>query len=109
MSRYGLSAHALANMVTKRLTDTCDTYSNTMFVFSSVLHTKHKWLNAVIDCFNQIMFELSATVPNLRFLDTHKAIRSDRSRMADNIDNVIDNHDKNGIGTSDSGCEKSCY
>ena len=96
MSRYGLSAHALADMVTKRLTDTCNKHTNTMFVFSSVLHTsKHKWLNGEIDCFNQIMFELSTTVPNLRFLDMHQAILNDL--QSDRLRTVIDPRDKHGV------------
>ena len=94
MSRYGLSAHTLADLITNRLTDTCNKYENTMFIFCSVLHTKHQWLNGEIDRFNQIMFELSITIPNMRFLDTHHAIVSDR--LSDRTSNILNPNDKNG-------------
>lgn len=94
LARYGQTAHTLADLVTRRLTDCCDRHEDVTFIFSSVLYTKQDWLNHEIAEFNNIMFELSVTVPNLRFLDTHQSILNDRK--AGKIDKVIMPQDSNG-------------
>ena len=71
LSRHGLNAHTLADMVCKRLQNTCKKYKNTVFIFNSLLLTKLDWVNTEILEFNRIMFELSIDIPNLYFFDSH--------------------------------------
>ena len=94
LARHGLSAHTLADLVTRRLSECCDKNPDTTFIYSSILHTKQDWLNCEIDEFNRIMFELSVTVPNMRFFDSHQALVNDR--LSNKIDNVIMPADKHG-------------
>ena len=72
--RPPMTAHALADYMSNRLRECCDKNSDTTFIFNSVLHTKHSWLNDEIDNLNNIIFELSCTIPNLRFFDSHHAL-----------------------------------
>ena len=90
--RPPMTGHVLADMVTRRLTDCCNRHTNTTFVFNSVLHTMHAWLNREINSFNRIIFELSLTIPNLRFFDSHEALMRDRiSRVESNVIEPSDN------------------
>ena len=73
-ARPPLRAHTLADLFTRKLSDCCDRNPDTQFIFNSLLHTKHDWLNAEVCRFNNIMFQLSLATPNLRFLDTHQAL-----------------------------------
>ena len=93
MSRYGKTSHVLADMILTRLSDCCARHPDTVFIFNSVLHTKHAWLNNEVDTLNRYMFELSMRVPNLRFFDSHEAIVMD-TKLSSKIDNVIDPNDK---------------
>ena len=67
LSRYGRRSEVLADLVTRRLKETCAKHKKTTFVFTSLLSTSFGWLNRAIGSFNTIMFELAATVPNLKF------------------------------------------
>ena len=51
-------------------------HKNMTFVFTSLLSTSFGWLNRAIGSFNTIMFELAATIPNLRFFDAHQVLMS---------------------------------
>ena len=95
MSCYGLRAHVLADLVTRRLLNTCRKHSGTTFIFNSVLHTRHRWLNEEIDNFNRMMFELSFHAPNLKFFDSHDVLLNNRlsRRTAD----VIQSSDPRGV------------
>ena len=84
----------LGDMVSRRLTDCCARYPNTNFVFNSVIHTNHEWLNQQIDIFNNIMFKESLTAHNLRFFDSHEAlVRGVESRV---VYHVIQRDDGRG-------------
>jgi hypothetical protein len=95
MSRYGLSGRQLANRISRRLVDLCKRHSNTTFVFNSILYTRHEWLNDEIDIFNNIMFELSVSCPNLLFFDSSEVIAA--HPMARRVDNVLDPLSRGGI------------
>ena len=94
LARHGLTAHTLADLVTTRLSNCCDRYPDTTFIFSSILHTKQDWLNDQIDELNKIMFELSVTTPNMRFFDGHQALVNDP--LSVRLSNVITAQDKHG-------------
>ena len=66
------------------------------FIFSSVLYTKQDWLNYEIAEFNKIMFELSVTIPNLRFLDTHQSLLDDGMTATVKPEHVRMPEDANG-------------
>lgn len=95
LSCYGLRAHVLADMVVRRLADTCRKHRSTTFVFNSLLHTRIQWLNEEIDAFNKVMFELSFQVPNLKFFDSHAVLFSDK--ISRRVANVILAADPRGI------------
>ena len=97
MSCYGLTARTLADMVCERLRRTCKKYPKTKFMFNSVLsvHTKHDWLNREIEQFNGFMHELSLTIPNLAFFDSHAILMNDR--ISDRLGGVIDLEDRRGV------------
>ena len=92
--RPPMTSHTLADYMGNRLRLCCDKNYDTTFVFNSVLHTKHEWLNDEIDTFNKFIFELSCTIPNLRFFDSHHALM--RNIISENVDNVIDRKDGRG-------------
>ena len=74
LSRYGKNAHTLADLVCRRLLNTCRKHSNTIFVFNSIVLRSIPWLNVEIEEFNGIMFELSLEVENLYFFDSHDVL-----------------------------------
>ena len=76
MSRYGRRAHVLADMVCQRLKRCCAKNPATMFIFTGILSTNHRWLNEAAGSFNQIMFDLSCQIPNLCFFDSHSVLMS---------------------------------
>ena len=80
-ARPPLRAHTLADLFAQKFSDCCNRHPNTQFIFNSLLSTKHHWLNNEVDRFNRIMFQQSLVTPNLRFLDTHKALVDSVSRM----------------------------
>ena len=94
LARHGLTAHTLADLITRRLSDCCDKNPNTTFIYSSILHTKQDWLNYEIDEFNRIMFELSVTMPNMRFFDAHQSLVNDI--LSDRLNSVINPQDRHG-------------
>ena len=67
LSCYNHSSDSLADLVCTKLADCCKRARGTTFIFNSLLHTRHKWLNEEVDHFNKIMFELSCKVENLIF------------------------------------------
>ena len=92
--RPPMTAHTLADMVTDKLQKCCAKNSSTTFVFNSVVDTKHDWLNREIDIFNDIIFKLSCTIPNLRFFDSHHALM--RNDISKHVDKVLDREDRRG-------------
>ena len=92
--RPPMTAHVLADCVTDRLKRCCDKNSKTTFIFNSLLHTRHEWLNDEIDTFNNLIFELSCTIPNLRFFDSHHVLMTDS--ICRRVDFVIDRQDQRG-------------
>ena len=66
-------------------------------MFNSVLnvHNKHDWLNKEIDTFNGFMYELSLSVPNLAFFDSHAILMNDG--ISQHLGGVIDLDDRRGI------------
>lgn len=74
LSRHGLRAHTLADLVCNRLRDTCLKYDKTVFIFNSLLDTRFDWVNSEIQDFNKLMFELCLVVPNLYFFDSHHVL-----------------------------------
>ena len=76
LARYGKRAHVLADLVTKRLSACCLQNPHTTFIFSALLHTKFAWLNKACSDFNDMMFELATSVPNLSFFDAHEVLTS---------------------------------
>ena len=97
LSCYGLTARTLADIVCNRLRHTCRKHPGTKFMFNSVLnvHNKHDWLNKEIDTFNGFMYELSLSVPNLAFFDSHAILMNDG--ISQHLGGVIDLDDRRGI------------
>ena len=95
LSCYGLKAHVLADMVTNRLRNTCRKHWKTSFIFNSILHTTHDWLNSEINIFNKIMHELSIEIPNLQFFDSHDVLK--QHPMSQNLYNIIQHNDTRGV------------
>ena len=88
LARYGRRPEVLADLVVRRLKDTCAANKNTTFVFNSILHTSHGWLNEAIDTFNGIMFNVSLNVCNFTFFDSHSVLVSSpisKPRSASNV------------------------
>eukprot|EP00116_Pleurobrachia_bachei_P003108 sb/3463370/ len=75
LSRYGERGYSLFNHIRPILSRLSSTYSDTLFVFNSVLDTAENrvgpWLNREINSTNNLIFDFSRSLPNLRFLDTH--------------------------------------
>ena len=94
LSCYGLRAHVLADMVVNRLRDTCRKHMKTEFIYNSILHTTHDWLNVEIDIFNKIMYELSFNIPNLLFFDSHGVLQ--QHPISRSLHNIIDRNDTRG-------------
>ena len=59
------------------------------------VHNKHGWLNREIDQFNRFMYDLSLTVPNLAFFDSHAVLMNDR--ISQRLGGVIDLEDRRGV------------
>ena len=95
LSCYGLRAHVLADMVVNRLRDTCRKHMKTEFIYNSILHTTHDWLNVEIDIFNKIMYELSFNIPNLLFFDSHGVLQ--QHPISRSLHNIIDRNDTRGV------------
>lgn len=82
LSRYGKTANSLADLVCRRLEESCNEHRKTNFVFNSLVYSKDKeWLNREIDVFNEYMFELSMRIPNLSFYDSHGMILNAKPRF----------------------------
>ena len=76
LSRHGLSANSLADLVCQRLAKCCRDNSTTNFVFNSILLSRqYPWLNREIDQFNHYMYELACDIPNLFYFDSHNLLR----------------------------------
>lgn len=89
-----VDAHGLADLVVRRLKECCERNPETTFVFNSLLHTQHAWLNREVDSFNQIMSDVCRTVKNLEFLDTHAALVW--NPMSKRVDRILDQSDRRG-------------
>lgn len=74
LARYGKRPEVLADLIVRRLRECCATNKHTTFVFNSILHTSHDWLNDAIDNFNRIIFDVSLKVSNLTFFDSHSVL-----------------------------------
>ena len=75
LSRYGKTAHTLADLVCPKLEKCCKKFSKTNFIFNSITHVKNNnWLNDEVNIFNDFMFELSQKVRNLTYFDSHGLI-----------------------------------
>jgi hypothetical protein len=74
LARHGKRSEVLADLVMERFRKCCAKHKNTSFVFTSLLSTKHEWLNRAVGSFNRYMYELAAEVPNLTFFDTHQVL-----------------------------------
>ena len=92
--RAPFTGSALADWVERRLGKACRDNPGTTFVFNSVLHTTHDWLNAEVDVFNRAMSELSGFVRNLEFLDTHSVLM--RDEISRRLGQVLDLSDSRG-------------
>lgn len=97
-TRYGdrlpMSGQELFDFVSKRISRTCELNPNTTFVFNSLIHTRHAWLNNEINIVNNLIFRLICTIPNMRFFDSlHALVRDPISR---HLDHVIDPEDGRG-------------
>ena len=92
--RPPVRAHVLADLTARRLTECCDRHPNTSFIINSILHTRHQWLNREVDTFNRVMFELSVTIHNLRFLDSHEGLM--RDSISETVNDVLDPSDPRG-------------
>jgi lysophospholipase L1-like esterase len=77
LARYDHTPLSLAESVIPRLEVTCAKHRTTVFLYSSILETKHSWLNGWIGEFNWAMFKVAAKVPNLFFFDAHDALERD--------------------------------
>lgn len=88
------SGEQLAAWVSHKLRQYCHKHQDTVFVVNSILHTRHSWLNAEIDTYNNIMYHLAKSIRNLEFVDSHAAIM--RDRIARRVDFVLDKQDTRG-------------
>ena len=77
LARYGKTARSLADVVCNRLAKCCRDNHGTNFIFNSITLTKNNdWLNKEIEQFNDFMYDLSVSIPNLTFFDSHALIRN---------------------------------
>lgn len=95
LSCYGLRGRALGNIICPRLAETANKHPDTTFVFNSIIYTRHTWLNKEIDTFNQLIFEMSLTMPNFLFFDSSSVIS--RDPISHSWDNVIEPRDPRRI------------
>ena len=98
LSCYNFTAESLADHVRPILKRYCKSARNTTFVFNSLLHTRHRWLNKEVDIFNKLMLELSCQIENLKFFDSHDVLKG--SSLARNVDNVLPLRDTRGVHIS---------
>ena len=79
LSRYGKTAHTLMDLVCHRLKQCCQKYPNTNFIFNSITHARDRaWLNNEINNFNNYIYNLSKSISNLSFYDSHEMIVNER-------------------------------
>ena len=71
------AANQLMKISCPWLTKSCSNYKETLFIFNSVLQSYYTRLNTEIDQFNKLMFDLSKTIPNLLFFDSHSVLQDD--------------------------------
>ena len=72
LSRYGHSAHSLADFIIPRLEHYSRKYPHCKFVFNSLLLTRdYAWLNREVEEFNRIMFTVTRRLINCSFFDSH--------------------------------------
>ena len=97
LSCYGHTARPLADVVCGRLRRVCQKHPRTKFIFNSVLnvHNDMGWLNEEINIFNRYMYELSLTVPNMAFFDSHSILM--KSQISQHLGGVIDLDDRRGV------------
>lgn len=96
LSRYGHTASSLADCVAHRFKEYSRKYPNTKFIFNSLLWSRdYRWLNAEVDLFNNYMFELSRSVRNMYYFDSHNLV----SRS--NIRNVYASGARTDLAESD--------
>lgn len=74
LARYGHTPLTLGECVVPFLVSACYENSDTMFVFSSILNTRHDWLNSWICQFNGEMLDLTSCIPNFRFFDAQNVL-----------------------------------
>ena len=98
LSRYNHTADSLYNIIGPKLRQFCDQNKSTTFIFSSLLFTRHEWLNKEVMRFNKYMLELSCELENLLFLDTCSSLNG--TVLAHHIDNILPRNDKGGIHLS---------
>ena len=95
LARYGKTASTLADITFSRLAKCCRDNPNTNFIFNSILLTKNSdWLNREIDQFNVYVYDLSKSIPNLTFFDSHALIKDYSERGSGP---VWSRSDRNGI------------
>ena len=74
LARYGKRPEVLADLVIRRLRESCNKHKHTSFIFTSILSTNHRWLNNAIGQFNKFMSDLASEVSNLSFFDSHHVL-----------------------------------
>ncbi len=89
-----MTGRSLADWLTGSLRKCCAKNSSTTFMFTSVLHTHHHWLNSEIDVFNRAMSELSRSIPNMELFDSHAVLL--RNNISRHVDQVLDKSDPRG-------------
>ena len=97
LSCYNHIANSLFELLRPKIIESCKK-STATFIFNSLLHTRHPWLNIEVDCLNQLMFQLSCELENFLFFDSLICLQS--SVIAINIDDVLPKRDIRGVHIS---------
>ena len=75
LSRYGNTAHSLADIVASRFRHYSKRYPNTQFIFNSLLLSRdYPWLNREVRLFNKLVFEIAQNTRNFSFFDSDQLV-----------------------------------
>ena len=98
ISCYNHTAKSLYDLVRPKIVNSCKTFKSTTFIFNSLIHTRHAWLNSEVDYFNSLIFGLTCELENFKLFDSLVCLKG--SIISHNIDNVLPIGDKRGVHIS---------
>ena len=76
--KYNYTAESLADVVCRRLVQCCRAHPHVQFVYNSILLSNFAWLNSETERFNDYMYEICLSTPNLSYFDSHAVVKQSK-------------------------------